>query len=115
MIKISLKALLQILTSRSYTFSIERCPFFLDKTVYIFPVSASYPTEPSPYVYGGSHDDRAQAQAHRAVANYKILCYYDASTDEVISASHEIYDIIRGVIKQAKTKIPQEETDAVTM
>ena len=116
MIKISLKALTNILLKNGHTFTVRKSSNHKDKLVYAFVVGSDYPNV-GPVVHYGKDDFDTSTAEVKQNKKGKIVVLYDTTQDMLLGVSCEILDLIKDAKREAiremfsKKENPEPKTD----
>lgn len=104
MIKISLKALTNVLLGKGHTYTIERSKNHQDKLVYKFVVGLKYPNF-GPVVHYDKEDVELSMKEVRETKDGKVIVLYDSTKDVLLGMSCEVLDLIKTAKKEAIQKL----------
>lgn len=104
MIRISLKALTNILLENGYTFTVRKSQSHKDKLVYCFVVGADYPNV-GPVVHYGKDDVLTSMEEVKRANKGKIIVLYDTTQDRLLGVSIEVLDLVQTAKREAVKKV----------
>lgn len=103
MIRISIKALINLLLENGHTFTVKKSNAYKDRTVYALMVGNDYPNV-SPIVHYSKDEFETSMQEVRDNKQGKVIVLYDTTQDRLLGVSCEILDIVKKAKLQAIQK-----------
>lgn len=104
MIRISFKALTNILLEKGHIFTIRKSDQHKDKLVYLFVVGNDYPNVGPITHYGKDGVDEGMETVRQMRNKGKVVVLYDTTQDVLIGASCEVLEIVKDAKREAIKK-----------